>query len=72
MSADFRAPKSLRVINACLDEMEEFKGRHAAIGWLTVFFFFLVTKPSKNFLLPNSSLSLECFHVMSGRPCWCP
>ena len=39
MSADFRAPKSLRVTNACLDEMEEFKGRHAAIGWLAVFFF---------------------------------
>ena len=57
MSADFRASKSLRAINACLDEMEEFKERDAAIGWLTVFIFLLVTKPSKNFLLSNSSLS---------------
>ena len=72
MLADFRAPKSVRAINACLDEMEEFKGRDAAIGWLTVFFFLLVIKPSKNFLLSNSSLSIECFHVMSSRPCWCP
>ena len=41
MSADFRAPKSLRAINACLDEMEEYKGRDTAIGWLTGFFFSL-------------------------------
>ena len=40
MLADFRAPKSVRAINACLDEMEEFKGRDAAIGWLAVFFSF--------------------------------
>ena len=33
----FRAPKSLTVINTCLGEMEEFKGRDIAFvsDWLT-------------------------------------
>ena len=33
----FRAPKSLTVINTCLGEMEEFKGREIAFvsDWLT-------------------------------------
>ena len=28
----FRAPKSLTVINTCLDDLEEFKGRDIAIS----------------------------------------
>ena len=33
----FRAPKSLKAINTCLDEMEEFKGRDRTFvsDWLT-------------------------------------
>ena len=34
------APKSLTAINACLDEMEEFKGRDIAINQVTSFFHF--------------------------------
>ena len=34
------APKSLTAINACLDEMEEFKGRDIAISQVTSFFHF--------------------------------
>ena len=32
----FRAPKSLTALNTCLDEMEEFKGKHIAFvsDWL--------------------------------------
>ena len=53
----FLVLKLLIAINTCLDEMKEFKGKDKAITYVTVFLSPLVTERSKEFWLPNLSLS---------------